>query len=364
MNSDPLNTYRTMIVDTEAPDYLPDRVLQQAHAQSTQHSAAQPNRPSAHRMPSTKHPRTKRLAIAACTVLALGAGTLAVASYTGWPNTGNEGSPAQASSTIPGPFDFSIKAYASSTNTLLSFGDNGMIAFDRETLTGLPQKPAYYSEGFFTGCLFRIQGDNIASASASIDRGQLYAYTANEFIKSSDPERWTEALSWKPSKTGNGGYYGAYDAVQPEEMNDGLDHGDPNKLCRVALLSLLGQSTTINADNLSAMNAGDYSIGLWTNEDYDDSSHDIFGNVIDTLDGAHLTITTTFTDGSVSTKIIELHAGDLKGQYVDAEYGGTRRFQILPEFANAEDKKDSMFIHSLYGVVVDESYTPGNTAQN
>lgn len=360
MNSDPLGTYRTMIVDAEAPDYLSDRVLQQVHARNTQNPASRHDRPSVHHSVPAKRGRAKRLAIAACTVLALGAGTLAIASYAGLPDTNQGSSPAQTDSAIPGPFDFTVKAYASSTNTLLSFGENGMIAFDRDLTTGLPQKPSYYSQGFFTGCLFRIQGDNIVSASVSIDKGQLYAYTKDEFIKSDHPERWTEALNWKPGKADDGGYYEAYDNVQPQATNDGLDRSDPNKLCLVTLSSLLGQSATIGADNLSAMSAGGYSIGLWTNEDYEDiPQHNPFDGIIDTYDGAHLTITTTSTDGSVTTKVIELHAADLKMQYVNAEYGGTRKVQVLPEFATADDKKTGMALHSLYGTVIDESYTPG-----
>lgn len=370
MTEDPMETYKAMMSGVEAPGGLSERVMQKAHAQGradrpmptqqthTYEQAARSmpmsQRPPTHAPAPAKRKRSVILAVAACTVLAIGLGLFAAASSSNPPSQGGQDGSSQ-SSAIASPFDFTVRAYADATDTLLSFGPNGMIALDRNMYSPLPQKPYYYDEGYFTGCLFRISGDNLASVTVSIDKGQLYGYTADVFVKSSDPDRWTEALNAKGGAN-SGNAYSGFDFVQPQESNDGLDRTDPDKLCRVALGKLLGSSTTLDADGLAAMSGGTYSIGLWTNEDYDAEAWNAFPAVIDTLDGARLTVSSTFKDGSVLTKVIELRSADLKTTSVAAEFGGPQRLQVLPEFATDADGANRL--HTLYGTVVDESYTP------
>lgn len=362
MSTDPLDRYRSIMNNTEAPSRLSNHVLQQAREQKdlpneTVSCRSTANQPTAQIL-SLKRTRVKGFALAACTVFALGMGALILSPLMATHST-NSNSTEQPTNAIPEPFNFSVKAYADSTNTLLSFGADGSIVFDRNTYGALPQKPAYYTEGYFTGCLFRIEGEDVVSATASIDRGQLYSYTAEEFVKSDDPDRWAEALRWKPSQAGQEGFYRTYDFVQPQDTNDGLDRTNPDKLCRVALSTLMGQSTTLDSEELAAMSSGNYSLGIWTNEDFPDiAGPEGMFNVLDTLDGAHLTVTLTFTDGSTSTKIIELHSADMKFQLVPAQHSGTQVLQVMPELADASaDEGDGISIlRSLYGTVIDESY--------
>lgn len=377
MTDDPLNRYAEMMQRENAPESLTGRVLARARAE-TAPAAEAASRRGAHR-PSAPPPafsvkrfRLRGVAVAACAALIAGAGLLALGPLTAAPTAPGapDVPPSQSASSIPAPFDFTVQAYADATDTLLSFGPNGEIVFDRNLDAGLPSTTDghYQNEGYFTGCMFRVTADNVANITASIDRGQLYRYTAEEFVKSSDPDRWNAALNWKNPQQ-NAGMFEGIDYVQPQESNDGLDRTDPDKLCRVALSTLLGSETSIDIDAAAGETAASYNLGIWTNLAYPEAEmgQNPFAGPIDTLDGAKLTITLTFANGSTATKVIELHSADMKTQAVAADYGGPQRMQLLPEIVDvssmSEDERQAAYeagfgtVRSLYGIVVDESYT-------
>lgn len=242
---------------------------------------------------------------------------------------------------------FSVRAYASDGSSILALGDDGRIIFDRDMSNGFPVNE-YTTEGYYTGCLFRVEGEGIARVQMNVSRGQLYRSTVERFKRGEEPEKWREALNWKPTKRGMGTYYGLYDQVQPIGSNDGLPKDSPDKQVGVSLAKKLGSTIDVSAADDPGIATGDTSFGLWTNDPF--GGGDPFSAVIDLFDGQTLTVTVTFEDGHTSTQVIELHAADMRAEL------GPEGSQVLPELVDlstVENPEEVTYLHSLYGTVVE-----------
>ena len=146
--------------EVKAPEDLKERTLRTARAQEPTH------RPAC---------RTGRCVLAAACAVAVLIGGAAL-----WQN--------RPVSAVVGDVvgsTFGIVAYAADTGTIMEPQDS-KIVFDIDG--GVHSE----TEGFFTGCLFRVTGEDIQTVSASIDRGELYRttwvdITAQQALESDTP---------------------------------------------------------------------------------------------------------------------------------------------------------------------------------
>lgn len=249
---------------------------------------------------------------------------------------------------------FTVRAYAAPTNSIIDLGDNGMIVFSREAKNAA-SKAEVDEEGCYTGCLFSIQGVGIERVQATVSSGELYRYTVEEFWTSEEPEKWNEALSWKPTKRGTG-IYAAYDDVQPFATSRGYDKEGDN-FVQVRLAKRLG--TTIDTEYSYSEETKEY-FGLWTDKGaYEGQGKDPYEAVIDSYEGQTLTVTVQFDDGTYSTQIIELHAAYLKCVATDTAIGEAPGIRLVPEVVDplALGEKEQC-VKALYGIVVEANREP------
>lgn len=390
MSHDPFDDYAAKIQEVRTSDRLRDEVLKKAAAERQAASATgkvpvgsgaashgEPSRkPSA--CPRAKRPAIRRLALAAC----LAALAAIVGISLAWPQ-GSDSLPAGIS-----PTAFAVKAYGAVDDTLFPTGSNGTIVFNCETETQRmipPEGDDYANEGFYTGCVFSVEGDNIARVQANVSRGELYRVTSKVWSRESDPEFVKEVSSWKPYKIGQGELLGKYDyvagvlyygTIEPGDENVGKDRNDPSRTGKSNLYQRLGSTVDTSVMDEPEASASEYRFGLWTNEPFDAVKNDrgefdglaSMNAALDTLDGAQLTITVTFTDGRTATQVVDLHAADFKANIVETADGVNHVLELVPQITTEAKKTTDEFweaykqgitsIHTLYGTVASETDEP------
>ena len=400
MSQDPFNDYAAKMQEVRTSDRLRDEVLTKAAAErrtagatgkmpagsgaacnearpcagpgASSHSGSA-RKPSAR--PRAKRPAIRRLALAAC----LAALAAVVGISLAWP---------QGSGSLPAgisPTAFAVKAYGAVDDTLFPTGSNGTIVFNCETETQRmipPEGDEYANEGFYTGCVFSVEGDNIARVQANVSRGELYRVTSKVWSRESDPEFVKEVSSWKPYKIGQGELLGKYDyvagvlyygTIEPGDENVGKDRNDPSRTGKSNLYQRLGSTVDTSAMDAPEASASEYRFGLWTNEPFDAVENDrgeldglaSMNAALDTLDGAQLTITVTFTDGRTATQVVDLHAADFKANIVETADGVNHVLELVPQITTEAKKTTDEFweaynqgiasIHTLYGTVASRS---------
>lgn len=405
MNNDPLEFYASKMREVKASERLLDSVRQEADAArsavqqaeesqttcdaSQQASDPRPVRNTTAKIPhapqrtrivhprKTKQPARFKFAMAAC----LAALALVVGISLTLPNLNIFGP--------GGGSTFTIKAYGAVDDTLFPTGSNDIIAFNCETETQRfvsPDPETYENEGFYTGCVFSVEGENITRIQANTSRGELYRVTSEVLSMESDPQLSKEANEWKQTKIGQGELLGAYDyvasvsffeSISADDENVGKMRGDPSTLRKLNLYQRLG-ATVDTAANMaqSEENPKSYTFGIWTNEPLDpidvsgpESDPDANLNAaLDTLDGAQLTVTVTFKDGTCATQVIDLKAADFKANVITAADGMSKLLELVPQMVDVSDKtvkeKRADFdqgiasIHTLYGTISQENDQP------
>lgn len=270
---------------------------------------------------------------------------------------------------------FVVQAYGGVEDPLLPNGrQGGRVVFNCETETQryVPMGESYENEGCYTGCMFSVRGEGIVRLQADVSVGELYRMESVEYTLRSDPELAQELASWKPTAIGQGELLGKYDLVKgvlyyeavEGGANDGRLRGDPDTVSKANLYQRLGRTIDVTADAEPETPLTDYAFGLWTNEPFergDDPSGQgaSLDRALDTLDGAMLTVTVTFADGSCATQVISLHAANFKAesQGTTNGYGVVTELtpEMLAEGTRAEqgtpDDASSAGIHTLYGTV-------------
>ncbi|MCB6560943.1 hypothetical protein [Gordonibacter urolithinfaciens] len=403
MSQDPFNDYAAKMQEVRTSDRLRDEVLKKAAAErraagatgkvpagsgaacnearpcagpgASSHSGSA-RKPSAR--PRAKRPAIRRLALAAC----LAALAAVVGISLAWP---------QGSGSLPAgisPTAFAVKAYGAVDDTLFPTGSNGTIVFNCETETQRmipPEGDEYANEGFYTGCVFSVEGDNIARVQANVSRGELYRVTSKVWSRENDPEFVKEVNSWKPYKIGQGELLGKYDyvagvlyygTIEPGDENVGKDRNDPSRTGKSNLYQRLGSTVDTSAMDAPEASASEYRFGLWTNEPFDAVENDrgeldglaSMNAALDTLDGAQLTITVTFTDGRTATQVVDLHAADFKANIIETADGVNHVLELVPQITTEAKKTTDEFweaynqgiasIHTLYGTVASETDEP------
>ena len=145
--------------DMKAPEQLKQRTLAAAREarRAEQQDAPQHLAPA----PRRRFGMAKRILAAACSFGVIVGGTAV------WQARGSE---QDAGSVVAEAVahSFGIVAYAADTGETIEARDS-RIVFD--VAGGGMDSP---TKGFFSGCLFKVTGDNIETVSASIDKGGLY----------------------------------------------------------------------------------------------------------------------------------------------------------------------------------------------
>lgn len=360
MTDDPLTRYAALMNRAHAPRELSRAVLDRIESQQSEQtrptgatgSAAPRHQAGPAPTPfSVKRHRFRGFAVAACLLLlaVLVGLSLAVPRF----------------AKNAGPLGFAINAYGASGNSLLAMGEDGRILFEADILFRVPPDDRYAEEGVYTGCMFRIEGDDIVRVQAHIDKGELYRYTYDEFQAASNPDHWAEAQQWSTASIGEGAFFGAYDLVQPVSSLSESEQPD-NQTVGVKCYQRLGSTVDLPVNDEIGSRLSDYCFGLWTNEDAGAVTG--YQDYIDTLDGATLTVTIEKADGSHATKSIELTAADVKAKLVPSETNGTPALELIPQIVDPFEgdvqerlnkrSEGYTWIHTLYGTVAEENCEP------
>ena len=156
--------------------------------------------------------------------------------------------------------------------------------------------------------------------------------------------------------------------MQPTLGDDGKDRNDPDKLVAVKCYQRLGSTIDTDTDVLREEGAdlSSYRFGFWNNDvnfAYGSSDQPTLFNSIDSLNGAQVTITVTFEDGSCQTKVIELKAADLEAHQITAQDGSIKGVSLTGEsggdpLASTDSSSNIMTMHTLEGAVVEVSDEP------
>ena len=215
---------------------------------------------------------------------------------------------------------FGLVAYAADTGEMRQPKDS-KIVFDTGSGADDPEK------GFYSGCLFKVTGENIKTVSATIDRGAVYR-TKTVKDTSADRDEWVRTM-----------YQGTNPAI------DGADQimvwGSDEMHMYADLCWKLDNGFTDEYDP-------DVSYGLWLpsrQEDADDDLQDSRHKSVDGFEGAKLTVTITFNDGSEQTRSMTLHTGKLGVEYKDDTSGPSLTGEVLTD-AQAEEQG---YLYGVYG---------------
>ena len=215
---------------------------------------------------------------------------------------------------------FGLVAYAADTGEMRQPKDS-KIVFDTGSGADDPEK------GFYSGCLFKVTGEDIKTISATIDKGAVYR-TKTVKDTSADRDEWVRSM---------------HQGTNPEL--DGVDRimvwGSDEMHMYADLCWKLDNGFTDAYDP-------DTSYGLWlpsqpetTDDDLQDSRH----KAVDGFEGAKLTVTITFTDGSEQTRSMTLHTGKLGVEYKDDTSGPSLTGEVLTD-AQAEEQG---YLYGVYG---------------
>lgn len=286
------NRYQKAVENICVPAGLEERVLSAARCREAERGGGSRGRqwfrPAA------------RAAVCAVCALALVLGSVHLRPFAAPEAPSAEGVPA-----LPLSLSFGLTAYAAGTGDAYPAREDGAVAF------AMGEGMANPGEGDFTGCLFQITGEDIASVSLSIDRGGLYRYRVLKNLTEEEmahyrqimgtPELATAAIS----QTDDGMWYmpemvSLGDSVR-EEFDPEARYGfwvPPEEMACGTGLDM-GEEARMDADY---------------------------------FDGASLTVTAVSESGAESTRVYRLHAGRLK-----AEQTGDDVLTVLPELAGEGD---------------------------
>lgn len=301
-----------------APAGLNDRVL--SAARQTAGAQKETTGPK-HLAPGKRRPVLRAAVCAACAL------ALVVGSVTLGPIGGGEPGESGAPVTALPSFSFGLTAYAADTGERYEANANGGLAFSTAGQVSWSAEGGHY-----TGCLFQVTGENIRTISLAIDREALYRSRTLTNLSREEVQNYLDAEA-------NGTEYrlssgeGVIHAVYGEEEEGPLT---------MEVVTDLGAAVTEGYDpevryGFLIPDTGDI--------DWDRDPRVANQESIDRMDGARLTVTVTFTDGSEQTKTYTLSTGRLKVEYDANSPGGI----LLPQLAGDEDPW-------LYGVyAVDET---------
>ena len=286
--------YHDLMEQISVPSGLNDRVLQTARQEAAG--------------VGTRRKRTAlRAAVCAACALALVLGTVRLA-----PRSAEEPGLPQLT------YSFGLTAYAADIGETIVPNANGGLALRSGTGIWDPL------QGYFTGCLFQVTGENLQKVTLSVDRGGLYRSETRKALSNDE----VQAL-WQAEENGElvCSVYGA-------------DEGVP---MNADVMTALGSDITVDYDPSA-------SYGFWVPPEElptasDDMKQDTWDS-IDTFNGAHLTVEATFLDGKTESRTYTLSTGRLR---LDRYENGT--WTVLPQLAGDEEA----YVYGIYAVSEEES---------
>ena len=198
------------------------------------------------------------------------------------------------------------------------------IVFDTGSGADDPEK------GFYSGCLFKVTGENIKTISATIDKGAVYR-TKTVKDTSADRDEWVRSM---------------HQGTNPEL--DGADTvmvwgNGPEEGAEQMYADLCWKLDNGFTDEYDP----DASYGLWLSSQpvtTDDDLQDSWHKAVDGFEGAKLTVTITFTDGSEQTRSMTLHTGKLGVEYKDDTSGPSLTGEVLTD----EQAAAEGYIYGVY----------------
>ena len=306
------NAYQKLMEHIRPPAGLNDRVLFAARRRAAERETPAPKR----LLP--KRRTAFRAAVCAACALALVAGSVTLG-----PIGGGESSADGAPVTALPAFSFGLTAYAADTGERYEANANGGLAF---STSGQGSWSA--EDGHYTGCLFQVAGENIQTISLAIDREALYRSRTLTDLPGEEVQKYLEAeASGTEYQLPGGGDVIA--AVYSEGEEEPLT---------LEVVTDLGASVTEDYDPEARYG---FLIPDTGDIDWEGDPRTANQESIDRLDGARLTVTVTFTDGTEQTKTYTLSTGRLKVEY---EEDGT--MTLLPQLAGDDDP----WIYGVYAV--------------
>lgn len=318
--------------DIKVPDELKQRTLAAAREARRAGSKAAPQRHTPRRFGTAK-----RVLALACAFAVVVGGTAVWRSRT-------SGQPAADAVAETVAHSFGIVAYAADTGEEIQSKDS-KIVFDDGAGVDDPEK------GFFSGCLFKVTGENIQSVSASMDKGGLYrAKTLTEFDV--DAYYQMTAAADEALQAGQGSAAAAAEAATDPRLA-GADVVMPYGVGGTEDSA----ATEWCADVCWKMENGfveaydpETSYGFWSEPQPYDPNADLrqaWHDRIDEFDGAALTVTVTFTDGTTDTQTLTLHTGKLGCEYVDGKNGP----QLTGEVLTDEQAAGQGYVYGVYAEI-------------
>ena len=297
-----MNNYRKLMEEISVPEELEDRVLWAARRQRAEQAGPK-------RLAKRNWKPILRGAVCAACALALVLGTVHFR-------------PAEKSGEQPGTapvmtYSFGLTAYAADTGETVQPNANGGLAFDSGS--GMADQET----GHYTGCLFRVTGEEIRTVSLTVDRGGLYRSETRTGLT-------TEKVRtlWQAEEAG-----GPVCSVYGKDENGPMN---------AEVMTALGSSIKEEFDP-------EVLYGFWVPEYREDPDADMrqaHWDSIDTFDGARLIVTVTFADGGEQSKTYTLSTGRLRVEYHE---DGTRT--MLPQLAGDEEP----FVYGIYAASEAES---------
>ena len=270
----------------------------------------------------------KPYAIAACFV----AGVLIVGGV-GYAAAAAGGAiPSPQSATQAAAHGFTVRAWASDGETILP-SEDGRIVFDR---THSQWTQVGEAEGYFTGCTFTVEGEGISRVQASISAGELYRQDVTTISQTSDPIAFNRAVDWSDRFRGLDSTLSSCDSAvvvkwDAEEGGD-LNGEEPrsDQEIQAALLKRYGSVIDLALADAPGIEDGTTCFGLF--------NPDAEGDPLSLFDGATLTVTATFEDGSTSTQVISLHEAMFR---VDPLYADNPTYFNMTSEITSREVKDA-----------------------
>ena len=299
--------------DMKAPETLKERTLAAARearragqTEAPQHLAPVPRR---------RFGMAKRILAAACAFGVIVGGTAVWQAQ----SSGQSGSEAIAEAVA---HSFGIVAYAADTGETIA-PQGSKIVFDMAG--GGMDSP---TKGFFSGCLFKVTGDNIETVSASIDKGGLYRVERLDITEADAQAIMT------------GGFAPVADA------DDIMVQSEPEQNKWWVDASYRVENGFVESYD------PDTSYGFWGEPQPVDMAQEADGPDawharIDGFAGATLTVTVTFTDGTSDTQTMTLHTGKLAVEYPSDESGP----QLTGEVLTDEQAAEQGYVYGVYAEI-------------
>lgn len=297
----------------KAPDELKQRTL--AAAREARRAARQAEPQHLASAPRGRFGTAKRVLALACAFAVVVGGTAVWKSRT-------SGQPAADAVAETVAHSFGIVAYAGDTGETIE-PKGSRIVFDvGSQIGGLGMMR---DNGFFSGQLFKITGENIQTVSASMDKAGLYRMRSFAIEE--------EEVN------------GFFDGTDPRAKgSDDIIAGSPDgKQMYAEVLWKLGNSFTEAYDPDTCYGILGAPKPITKNHDVQAEWH----SWIDEFDGATLTVTVTFTDGTQQTQTLTLHTGKLGCEYVDGKNGP----QLTGEVLTDEQAETQGYIYGVYAEI-------------